>query len=154
MTDDEHKAAVVEELKKEMLYDRTKTRVIGMSALGLVEITRKKVGRELSTVLLDECPYCGGDAHAQSVDYVARKIKAELKRLFADGKMKTAVVCMNPSLIEAMFKGKYFTADCETIWKDKRIYLVPDAEVLNRRFTVKGSEDAAVIVPATAKLLY
>ena len=116
MTDDEHKAAVVEELKKEMLYDRTKTRVIGMSALGLVEITRKKVGRELSTVLLDECPYCGGDAHAQSVDYVARKIKAELKRLFADGKMKTAVVRMNPSLIEAMFKGKYFTADCETIW--------------------------------------
>lgn len=154
MTDDEHKAAVVEELKKEMLYDRTKTRVIGMSALGLVEITRKKVGRELSTVLLDECPYCGGDAHAQSVDYVARKIKAELKRLFADGKMKTAVVRMNPSLIEAMFKGKYFTVDCETIWKDKRIYLVPDAEVLNRRFTVKGSEDAAVIVPATAKLLY
>ena len=68
--------------------------------------------------------------------------------------MKTAVVRMNPSLIEAMFKGKYFTADCETIWKDKRIYLVPDAEVLNRRFTVKGSEDAAVIVPATAKLLY
>ena len=68
--------------------------------------------------------------------------------------MKTAVVRMNPALIDAMFKGKYFSADCETIWNGKRIYLVPDAEVLNRRFTVKGSEDPAVIVPATARLLY
>lgn len=62
MTEEEHKNAVVEELKKEMVFDRTKTRVIGMSALGLVEITRKKVGRELSTVLLDKCPFCNGDA--------------------------------------------------------------------------------------------
>lgn len=34
MTLEEHKAAVVEALKKELLFDRTKTRVIGMSALG------------------------------------------------------------------------------------------------------------------------
>lgn len=42
MADEKHKAAVVEALKKEMLLDRTKTRVLGMSDMGLVELTRKK----------------------------------------------------------------------------------------------------------------
>ena len=154
MTDDAHKEAVVEELRREMLFDRTKTRVIGMSSLGLVEVTRKKVGREISTVLLDRCPFCNGDAHAQSVDYVARKIKVMLRRLFADDKNKAAIVTLNARLADAMFAGKYFTEDCETTWRDKRIYLVPDPNLLNRDFSVKGSEDSAVTVPAHARLLY
>lgn len=154
MTDENHKEILVEELKKAMLYDRTKTRVIGMSALGLVEITRKKVGRELSTLLLDKCPFCNGDAHAQSVDYVARKIKAQLKRLFADKHYTTAIVRINSVLCDSMFKGGYFSADCNTIWRSKRIYFVPEAERLNRDFEITGSQDSAVSVPQSARLLY
>lgn len=154
MTEEEHKTAVVEELRREMIFDRTKTRVIGMSSLGLVEVTRKKIGREISTVLLDRCPFCNGDAHAQSVDYVARKIKVGLKRLFADDRNKTAVVTLNPRLVEAMFAGRYFGSDCETIWSKKRIYLVPDQNLLSRDFNIKGSEDSAVTVPGNARLLY
>lgn len=155
MVDDEHKQAVVEELRKEMLFDRTKTRIVGMSALGLVEITRKKVGKELSTVLLDKCPYCNGDAHAHATDYVARKIKAELKRLFAAQPTATAaLVTVNSLLMDSLFKGGYFTADCETIWKDKRIYLIPELNVLNREFTVKGAAGPTVEVPPSARLLY
>lgn len=154
MTLEEHKAAVVEALKKELLFDRTKTRVIGMSALGLVEITRKKVGKELSTVLLDKCPFCNGDAHAHSVDYVARKIKAGLKRLFADGSYTTAIVHLSAGLVDEMFKDRLFSSDCETIWSGKRIYFVPEQNLLNRNFTIKGSADAAVSVPPSARLLY
>ncbi len=154
MLDEEHKTAVVEELKKEMVYDRTKTRVIGMSALGLVEITRKKVGKELSTVLLDKCPFCNGGAHAQSADYVARKIKAKLKRLFIDGNFTTAVVTLNFSLVDLMFTGKYFSTECETIWRDKRIYLVPDTTILNRDFAIRGSDENVVELPQSARLLY
>ena len=31
-----------------------------MTQLGLVELTRKKVGHDLSSVIEKECPYCGG----------------------------------------------------------------------------------------------
>ena len=125
-----------------------------MSSLGLVEITRKKVGKELSTVLLDKCPYCDGDALAHSFDYVARKVKASLKRLFASDPSAVAVVTVNPMLMDAMFKGKYFSNDCETIWSGKRIYLVPEANILNREFTVKGVSGNAVELPPSARLLY
>lgn len=154
MTDNEHREQVLEALRKEVFFDRTKTRVLGMTGLGLVEITRKKVGREISTVLLDKCPFCKGDARAYSVDYVARKLKGKLKRLFADKHTKTAIVKLNGNLMESIIAGKYLSVDCNTIWRDKRIYLVPDPELLNRNFIINGSEDPAVTVPASAKLLY
>ena len=60
MSDPEHKVSVVEALKNELFFDRVKTRVLDMSGLGLVEITRKKVGKELGSITQDKCPYCGG----------------------------------------------------------------------------------------------
>ncbi|MBR2988325.1 MAG: Rne/Rng family ribonuclease [Clostridia bacterium] len=140
MQDEAHKAELVEVMKRELLFDRTKTRVIGMSALGLLEITRKKVGRELSTILLDKCSFCDGNARSHSVDYVARKIKARLKRMFADSRITSALVTLNASIIDQICKNNYFKSDCETIWKDKKIYFIADKEILNRNFTVKALE--------------
>ena len=64
--------ALIEELKK----DRIRVTVMGMTQLGLVEMTRKKVGQELSAVVEKECPVCGGkgrvliaaDVKASAVD--------------------------------------------------------------------------------------
>ena len=138
MQDERHKAELVEVMKRELLFDRTKTRVIGMSALGLLEITRKKVGRELSTILLDKCSFCDGNARSHSVDYVARKIKAGLKRMFADSRITKALVTLNASIIDQICKNNYFKSDCETIWKDKKIYFIADKSILNRNFTIKA----------------
>ncbi|NLC69108.1 MAG: ribonuclease E/G, partial [Clostridiaceae bacterium] len=51
---------VMDELKRILKKDRAKTTVVGMSGLGLVEVTRKKVSRDYLQVFTDECPYCGG----------------------------------------------------------------------------------------------
>jgi ribonuclease G len=41
---EEHKKTVIEELKNALKKDRAKTTVVGMTGLGLIEMTRKKVG--------------------------------------------------------------------------------------------------------------
>ncbi|MEG1537460.1 MAG: ribonuclease E/G, partial [Clostridiales bacterium] len=40
--------------------DRIRVTIMGMTQLGLVELTRKKVGQELSAVVEQECSHCGG----------------------------------------------------------------------------------------------
>jgi len=40
--------------------DRTKTTVVGMTGLGLIEMTRKKVREGLESMMLQDCPYCEG----------------------------------------------------------------------------------------------
>ena len=60
MREQEHRQMVLDELKRVLRKDRTRTSVVGMTGLGLIEMTRKKVRQELSSVLYSECPYCGG----------------------------------------------------------------------------------------------
>lgn len=51
---------VIEYLKECLKHDRMRTTVVGMTKLGLVEMTRKKVRNRLGTKLLTECPTCKG----------------------------------------------------------------------------------------------
>jgi ribonuclease G len=44
----------------ELRKDRTKTTVVGMTGLGLIEMTRKKVKEALSSALMKECHLCKG----------------------------------------------------------------------------------------------
>jgi len=44
MKDQEHKNMVIEKLKNVLKKDRAKTTVVGMTGLGLIEMTRKKIG--------------------------------------------------------------------------------------------------------------
>ncbi len=154
MVTDEHKSQVVDELKRCVLYDRIKTRVLDMSGLGLVEITRKKVGNELSEFLLDKCPYCGGNAHTHSSVYLARKIKAAIKKLFAENDCTSAIVTLNPAYVEHMFSSRFFADECENIWRDKRIYLVPNESFHAPNFGITGSRSVSLSLPQNARLLY
>ena len=55
-----HQLMVLNALKEALKKDRTRTTVVGMTGLGLIEMTRKKVRQELSSVMTAECPCCKG----------------------------------------------------------------------------------------------
>jgi len=48
MHDPEHQKQVLEALKQVLKKDRTKTTVVGMTGLGLIEMTRKRLGKAWS----------------------------------------------------------------------------------------------------------
>ncbi len=60
MNNNEHQQMVLDSLRQSLKNDRTKTIVLGMTALGLVEMTRKKIRQELSSVMNSNCPCCDG----------------------------------------------------------------------------------------------
>lgn len=60
MTDANNKQLVLAALKNAVQKDRTKTSVIGITNLGLVEMTRKKTRKELINVISKTCPHCNG----------------------------------------------------------------------------------------------
>jgi Ribonuclease G/E len=125
-----------------------------MTALALVEMTRKKVGSDLGSFLLDACPVCRAAGTAQSKTWIARKLKAALKRLFAQFHYESALVSLEPSLAEFLLKSRYFAGECEGIWHDKRIYLVPNPAAKPQGFAVSGTNAKQLHLPNDAKLLY
>lgn len=153
MVNDENREALMEELKKAVFEDRAKTRVVEMTSLGLVEITRKKQGREISTVLLDKCPHCEGHALTLSYDYQCRKIMASLKTMLSGDKYYGALVYVSDKLASHMITSRFFARECADEWSSKRIYLVSD-ETNADGFYIKGCTDSAINVPRRATLLY
>jgi ribonuclease G len=56
----QNREEVLHAFKRELVRDKTKTQVIGISPLGLVEMTRKNVSEGLIEALSTPCPTCEG----------------------------------------------------------------------------------------------
>ncbi|MEB0141120.1 MULTISPECIES: ribonuclease G [unclassified Undibacterium] len=80
MENEEHKSAVLSELNKALSRDRTKLSVSGFSALGLVEVTRKRTRESLAHVLCETCPACTGKGQVKTARTICYEILRELLR--------------------------------------------------------------------------
>lgn len=78
----EHQQMVIDGLKHALRKDRTKTTVVGMTGLGLIEMTRKKVRQVLSSVMNVTCPYCDGTSEILSPESIAKKVQKEISKYF------------------------------------------------------------------------
>lgn len=80
MDSEEHRNAVLAELKKALQKDRTRITINGFSALGLVEMTRKRTRESLAQVLCETCPTCQGRGEIRTAQTVCYEILRELLR--------------------------------------------------------------------------
>ena len=70
--------ALLRELAKE---DRTKTNIVDITSLGLVEITRKKSRQNLDSIIYSECPVCHGRGRVESPETVSIRIAGDIRRM-------------------------------------------------------------------------
>jgi ribonuclease G len=80
MDNAEHQEAVLTELKKALARDPTRTTVSGFSALGLVEMTRKRTRESLAHVLCEPCPTCTGRGEIKTAQTVCYDVLREILR--------------------------------------------------------------------------
>mgnify|MGYP002620332310 FL=1 len=69
-----YRSRVVNALRQALAKDPASTKVLGMSALGLVEMTRKRTGEPLSARLFEACPTCDGDGQLPSLPAVLAEL--------------------------------------------------------------------------------
>ena len=85
MASPKNRAAVEEALGEELERDRTKTYVVEISPLGLVEMTRQNVTDGPREVMTKKCPTCGGDGIVISEHTAAVDIERRLRSLVTPG---------------------------------------------------------------------
>ena len=98
MKDQQHNEALLEQLRTLSKTDRNRLTVVGMTNLGLVELTRKRVRKPLSQQLLRTCGHCGGDGITPGYETIARGIERELWRRRRTGDETHLVVRANPEV--------------------------------------------------------
>jgi len=104
MAQEEHRQQVLEVLGEEIHKDKTKTNILGITQLGLVEMTRKKVRPSLAEVLQKSCPYCEGRGKVLSEETVGINIKQQIYQMARQTGAETILVEANP-LVAARLIG-------------------------------------------------
>lgn len=80
MNNQGHRDAVLEEFKKSLANDHTRITVNGFSALGLVEMTRKRTRESLAHILCESCPTCNGRGEVKTAQTICYEIVREIMR--------------------------------------------------------------------------
>ncbi|MFA7503151.1 MAG: ribonuclease G [Burkholderiaceae bacterium] len=80
MGSNEHREAVLQELRRALASDRTKTSVSGFTSLGLVEMTRKRTRESLAHLLCEPCPVCTGVGQVKTARSICYEILREVQR--------------------------------------------------------------------------
>ena len=102
MNDDEHKRQVMRMLNQSLARDPARTTVSEISALGLVEMTRKRTTESLEHRLCEPCPHCGGRGWQKSTETVCSEIFREILRAVRQFETGRLMVLAAPPVVEKM----------------------------------------------------
>lgn len=99
MENKRHKEEVVRVLQEELAKDKAHTRIVGITGLGFLEMTRKKSRYGISEFFTQECNVCGGKGRRINNFALACEIKRKLANM---GYLESEeIVCeANPELLQ------------------------------------------------------
>ena len=149
MANPKNRATVEEALKTELERDRTKTYVVEISPLGLVEMTRQNVTEGPREILTSKCPTCAGDGIVLSTHSAAIDSERRLRDLARNS--KRGVEAYRVELEEHVAAhligpGAARLAEIETHAK-RRFFLEGKADKSVDYFKVKAEGKLADIAP-------
>jgi ribonuclease G len=119
--------AVLKTLRKSLDEDRTKTFVVEISPLGLVEMTRQNVTDGVREIMTRPCPTCGGEGVIKSEETIAIEFERRMRDLAREAKAEALLIQMNPRV------SAEFTRD------DGRVLHAVEEET-GKWFVFEGSE--------------
>ncbi|MBV9466813.1 MAG: ribonuclease E/G, partial [Solirubrobacterales bacterium] len=96
--------AVLKTLRKALDEDRTKTFVVEISPLGLVEMTRQNVTDGVREIMTRPCPTCNGEGVIKSEETIAIEFERRMRDLAKETSAEALLIQMNPR-VSAEFTG-------------------------------------------------
>jgi ribonuclease G len=151
MANPKNRATVEEALKNELERDRTKTYVVEISPLGLVEMTRQNVTDGPREILTRKCTICGGDGVVLSEASAGVDAERHLRELAASApRTKAFKVGLNAKVASVVIgPGASRLAAIEE--ETKRRFLIESREdVPTNHFEVLGKGTYESLAPKSA----
>ena len=102
MDREESRKQVLEALEVALRRDRARTKIVGISELGLVQLTRKRTRAGLQALLTSECPLCLGHGRVKTPEILAGEALLELRRIAALATEGALTVRAHPEVARAV----------------------------------------------------
>lgn len=106
MSDKKSQQEVIDILKEALAKDRVRTNILGITQLGLLEMTRKKVRNRISSILETKCPYCEGTGKVLTPETIINNLEQELKRISIHTNSEAVLVKVHPEIERVLLMEK------------------------------------------------
>jgi len=144
MEDGTNQRQVFETLGDSLKKDKARSKVLRISDLGLIEMTRKRTRESLAQVLCAPCPECTGRGFVKSTETIAHEILRRVQREAA----------LNPGVVQIMVQvhpavAQFLEREEERILRSleaqlgKKVLIKPLADLEESRYEVIAVEAAA-----------
>ncbi len=90
-------------LEEALRCDKSKTNILKISELGLVEMTRKRVRESIGRLMCEPCPYCEGRGYVKSKTTICHEIFRELRREMLDIRGTKVLLTVNPQVADLLY---------------------------------------------------
>jgi ribonuclease G len=148
MANPKNRATVEEALRTELERDRTKTYVVEISPLGLVEMTRQNVTDGPREVMTRKCPTCGGDGIVYSEASAAIDVERRLRALAAGSRSQAFRVELADPIASALVgPGARRLVELEAVTK-KRFFLEGKPDTHLDHFVLLSEGKLADLAPS------
>lgn len=133
MKSEHHRDEVFEVFNEALAGDRMKSRVIEISRLGLVEMTRKNISKEFVDFMCETCACCGGTGRVLSLETIAIEVARKIRRI-CKASSKEAFMFRVSSEVFDFFNDKGREAFQKLEREiNKRIFLFTDLSLKNNQ---------------------
>jgi ribonuclease G len=150
MANPKNRATVEGALRTELERDRTKTYVVEISPLGLVEMTRQNVTDGPRESMTKKCPTCGGDGIVLSETSAAVEIERRLRALAAGSRHQAYRVEVAARVASILIgPGACRLQELEKQTR-RRFYLQPKGDTHLDHFLVLAEGKREELAPAAA----
>ena len=140
-----HQEKVFNALKEAVHKDRSKTHILPISELGLVQMTRKRIRKSLTNTLCEPCFYCEGEGYLISKKSICYDVYREILREAQDMVGDRLMLRVNPEIADRLHGEENYLLSSLERRLEKQIVIYP-----NPQFHVEQS-DVFEIVSKPAK---
>ena len=127
MQKESNRRKLLNTLKKALSEDRAKTDVVGISRLGLAEMTRERVHRSIESISYKDCPYCRGKGKVKSEVSMANYVFRYLRNCLNNYKTRSVTVTLHPEVAKKIInENRNSVRNLERRYR-KRINIVPQS---------------------------
>ena len=98
MDEPEYRDRVYQAMKSHLGRDRARTKVFGISDLGLLEMSRQRVRPSLFHFMTQPCSYCDGTGRVFSPETVLRRVERAIRRAASAGENRKLTVRIHPDV--------------------------------------------------------
>ncbi len=106
MEHEKNRERVAKALEESLAGDRATSKILQISELGLVEMTRKRNRPPLEKTLCQPCPYCKGRGQIKSWQTVSNEIFREIARLAGAGPGGSILIEAHPSVADNLLEDE------------------------------------------------